>query len=152
MSIFNGFNISASGLTTQRLRMDVAAANIANTNTTRSTVNENGDAVPYSRKMVQLSSKGTDFRTFLQRAKYGSTSGTPQGVRVSRIIADQEPFKLVFDPTHPDANEEGYVQFPNVDPLKEMVDIMGASRSYEANITALNGTKDILMKTLEIGK
>lgn len=152
MSIFNGFNISASGLTSQRLRMDVAAANIANTSTTRSTVNENGDSVPYRRKMVQLSSKGSDFRTFLHKAKYGGTERAPHGVRVSRIVADQEPFKIVFDPTHPDANEEGYVQYPNVDPLKEMVDIMGASRSYEANITALNGTKDILMKTLEIGK
>ncbi len=152
MSVFNGFNISASGLTSQRLRMDVASANIANSMTTRSTVNENGEAVPYQRKMVQLQSKGTDFRSFLHRAKYGRTEGPPQGVRVSRIVADQEPFKLVFDPSHPDANEAGYVQYPNVDPLKEMVDIISASRSYEANITALNGTKDMLMKTLEIGK
>lgn len=152
MTIFSGFNISASALTAQRLRMDVAAANIANTQTTRSTVNENGEVVPYRRKMVALQSGGTDFRTYLHRARYGHSQNAPQGVNVSRIVEDTEPFKLVFDPNHPDANEAGYVEYPNVDPLKEMVDIIGSSRSYEANITALNGTKDMLLKTLEIGK
>src|SRR5690625_3615091 len=132
--------------------MDIASANIANTQTTRSTVNENGEVVPYRRKMVALQSEGTDFRTYLHRAKYGKLQGKPQGVRVSRIVEDEDPFKLVFDPNHPDANEDCYVQYPNVDPLKEMVDIIGSSRSYEANITALNGTKDMLLKTLEIGR
>ena len=152
MAIFGGFNISASALTAQRLRMDIASANIANTQTTRSTVNENGEVVPYRRKMVALQSEGSDFRTYLHRARYGETKSSLQGVRVSRIVEDDEPFKLVFEPNHPDANEAGYVQYPNVDPLKEMVDIISASRSYEANITALNGTKDMLLKTLEIGK
>ena len=74
------------------------------------------------------------------------------GVKVSKIVEDPSPFKLVYDPTHPDANDEGYVQLPNVDPLKEMVDLMSATRSYEANITVFNATKGMLMKALEIGK
>src|SRR5690625_696460 len=152
MSIFGGFNISASALTAQRLRMDVAASNIANAQTTRATVNENGEVEPYRRKMVTMQPVGSDFRTYLHRARYGQSQSQPQGVRVNRIVEDQEPYKLVYDPIHPDANEAGYVQYPNVDPLKEMVDVIGASRSYEANITSLNATKDMLLKTLEIGK
>lgn len=73
-------------------------------------------------------------------------------MRVSAIERDNTPFKLVFQPDHPDANEEGFVQMPNVDPLREMVDLMGATRSYEANVTALNASKNMLLKTLEIGK
>lgn len=75
-----------------------------------------------------------------------------EGVKVTKITEDKTPFKLVYDPTHPDANEDGYVQMPNVDPLKEMVDLMGSTRSYEANVTAMNATKGMLMKALEIGK
>ena len=75
-----------------------------------------------------------------------------EGVAVTRIIEDQTPFKLVFNPEHPDANEEGYVQLPNVDPLREMVDLISATRSYEANVTSFNASKSMLMKALEIGK
>ena len=151
MSIFNAFNASASALTTQRLRMDVISSNIANANTTRATVNENGEYEPYRRKMVQIEPTDKSFRTFLHKAA-NSTDNQATGVKVSRIVEDEEPFKLVYNPTHPDANEAGYVQMPNVDPLKEMVDLMSATRSYEANITALNASKSMLMKALEIGK
>ncbi|WP_042144841.1 flagellar basal body rod protein FlgC [Paucisalibacillus sp. EB02] len=151
MSIFNAFNASSSALTAQRLRMDVISSNIANANTTRATVNENGEYEPYRRKMVQIEPTDKSFRTFLQKAA-NTTDNKASGVKVAGIVEDEEPFKLVYNPSHPDADEAGYVQMPNVDPLKEMVDLMSATRSYEANITALNASKSMLMKALEIGK
>jgi len=151
LSIFHGFNISASSLTAQRLRMDVTSANIANAETTRAVMNENGEFEPYRRKMVVTQPKDNDFKSFLHRARYGSSKNT-NGVKVTGIIEDQDPFHSVYEPAHPDANDAGYVNYPNVDPLKEMVDLMSATRSYEANITSLNATKDMLLKTLEIGK
>ncbi|MFD2044097.1 flagellar basal body rod protein FlgC [Ornithinibacillus salinisoli] len=151
MSIFNSINSSASALTAQRLRMDVISSNIANATTTRATINENGEYEPYRRKMVNVVPTDNNFKSFLHKASSNITnSGT--GVKVSGIVEDEEPFKLVFNPTHPDANEAGYVQLPNVDPLKEMVDLMSATRSYEANVTSLNASKGMLMKALEIGK
>ncbi|WP_339215331.1 flagellar basal body rod protein FlgC [Ornithinibacillus sp. FSL M8-0202] len=152
MSIFNAMNASASALTAQRLRMDVISSNIANANTTRATVNENGEVEPYRRKMVEVEPSDRNFRTFLNKATNNTSNNPTSGVKVTGIVEDEEPFKLVYNPTHPDANEAGYVQMPNVDPLKEMVDLMSATRSYEANITALNASKSMLMKALEIGK
>lgn len=144
-----GFDISASALTAQRLRMDVAAANIANADVTRGRL-VNGQWVPYQRKMVVLESKQpSKFDQALQSAM-GQSAG--KGVRVSGIVEDRSPFKRVYDPAHPDADEEGYVMMPNVDLLKEMVDLLSASRSYEANVTALNASKAMYMKALEIGK
>lgn len=151
MSIFNALNASASALTAQRLRMDVISSNIANAQTTRATINEDGEYEPYQRKMVALEPNGHQFKSFLHKAKQSSENHT-SGVKVSRIINDQEPFKLEYNPNHPDSDESGYVRLPNVDPLKETVDLMSATRSYEANITSLNATKDMLMKALEIGK
>lgn len=149
MSIFNAINTSASALTAQRLRMDVVSSNIANAQSTRATVNENGEYEPYRRKMVVLEPQDKSFKSFLSLA---TNNHVGSGVRVSRITEDKEPFKIVFNPTHPDADEAGYVQLPNVDPLKEMVDLMSATRSYEANITTLNASKSMLMKALEIGR
>lgn len=152
MSIFKGINISSSALSTQRLRMDVISANIANADTTRARFNQDtGEWEPYRRKMVTLQSKGESFQSYFNEARKTST-GSGNGVKVSSITDDQSPFKLVFDPTHPDANNDGYVQLPNVDPLKEMVGLISATRSYEANVTALNATKGMLLKALEIGK
>ena len=150
MSIFNALNTSGSALTAQRLRMDVVASNIANAQTTRATINENGEAEPYRRKMVVFEPRDGSFQSFLREAK--DTHAFTGGVKVTKIVEDDAPFKLVYNPDHPDANEEGYVQLPNVDPLKEMVDLMSATRSYEANVTALNATKTMLLKALEIGK
>lgn len=151
MSIFSSFNASSSALTAQRLRMDVISSNIANAETTRATINENGEWQPYRRKMVNIEPKGQSFQSYLSKAK-GETSSPGEGVRVTEITEDDEPFKMVFNPNHPDANADGYVAMPNVDPLKEMTDLMSATRSYEANVTAVNASKSMLMKALEIGR
>lgn len=153
MSIFNSMNTSASALTAQRLRMDLVSSNIANAQTTRARINENGEYEPYRRKMAVLKPNEQSFQSHLNKASTNIGSGSiGNGVRVQRIVEDQEPFKQVYNPLHPDANEEGFVQLPNVDPLQEMVDLMSATRSYEANVTALNASKGMLMKALEIGK
>ncbi|BDH61135.1 flagellar basal-body rod protein FlgC [Lysinibacillus sp. PLM2] len=150
MSIFKSMNITASALTAQRLRMDVVSSNIANIDTTRAR-QVNGEWEPYRRKTVTLSSDEGRFSNFLNVAM--GKSGTGEGVKVTAINDDTEtPFKLVYDPTHPDANEDGYVEMPNVDLLKEMVDLMSATRSYEANVTVFNANKSMLTKALEIGK
>ncbi|MCA0991134.1 flagellar basal body rod protein FlgC [Pseudalkalibacillus hwajinpoensis] len=146
MNLFNGFNASASALTANRLRMDVVSSNIANAETTRSELVD-GEWQPYKRKVVEL--EENSFESKLQAAM-GNES--PSGVKVSNIQEDNAPNKLVYNPAHPDANEEGYVEMPNVDMVKEMVDLMSASRSYEANVTALNATKSMYMKALELGK
>ncbi|GAE36021.1 flagellar basal body rod protein FlgC [Halalkalibacter akibai] len=150
MTIFHGFNISASSLTSQRLRMDVISANMANAETTRGTM-VNGEWQPYRRKMVVMQpNEKQSFAPFLNKAMSGDQVGA--GVKVSGIIDDRTPFKLVYNPEHPDANDQGYVQMPNVDPLREMVDLMSATRSYEANVTTLNASKNMLLKALEIGR
>ncbi|MFJ6412038.1 flagellar basal body rod protein FlgC [Terribacillus saccharophilus] len=151
MTIFSSLNTSASALTAQRLRMDVVSSNIANAETTRATIDEDGNYVPYRRKMVSLETQETNsFSSFLERAQGSSTSSN--GVRVSEVTEDESEFQMVYNPSSPDANEEGYVAMPNVDPLKEMTDLMSATRSYEANVTAMNATKGMLQKALEIGK
>ncbi len=152
MGMFHSMNVTASALTAQRLRMDVIASNMANADSTRGKIVD-GQWQPYRRKEVVMQQQGQTFSSMFQTAVNSSTAGnTGNGVKVSRIIEDETPFKMVFDPEHPDANEEGYVQLPNVDPLKEMVDLVSSTRSYEANITVLNASKSMLMKALEIGK
>ena len=144
MSFLSSMSISASALTATRLRMDVIAENMANSNTTRTA---NGE--PYRRKYVVFQERVNDraFASFFNRARQ-----TPGGVRVVHIGEDQSEFKYDFNPSHPDADEEGYVRLPNVEVVQEMVDMMSAYRAYEANITALNAFKDMATKTLEIGK
>ncbi|PBB05866.1 MULTISPECIES: flagellar basal body rod protein FlgC [Salimicrobium] len=151
MSIFHSINNSASGLTAQRLRMDLASSNIANADSTRATLNEQGEWEPYRRKMAVLEPGQQSFRSYLNHAS-GKTSGQGTGVRATKITEDDEPFKNVYRPEHPDADEDGYVQMPNVDPLREMTELMSATRSYEANITSMNASKSMLMKALEIGR
>lgn len=152
MTIFHSLNTSASALTAQRMRMDVISSNMANIDTTRGQYID-GEWQPYRRKMVSLQPREGQFSTLLHSAIGKSKSDAGHGVSVSRIQEDHEtPFKVVYDPAHPDANEEGYVSMPNVDPLKEMIDLMSATRSYEANVTVLNANKSMLMKALEIGK
>lgn len=151
MGIFYGINTTASALTAQRLRMDVVSSNMANIDTTRERM-VNGEWEPYRRKMVVMESKeGTGFKNFLNLAQ-NKVNNPGNGVLIKRIVEDQTPFKQMYNPDHPDANELGYVQYPNVDPLKEMVDMMSATRSYEANVTSLNASKNMLLKALEIGK
>jgi flagellar basal-body rod protein FlgC len=145
-----GFNISASALTTQRLRMDVIASNIANAESTRAGFVD-GKFVPYRRKEVVLAPVEGSFQRMLDKQLKGGTGAG--GVQVVEIREDTTtPFKQVYNPSHPDADENGMVYMPNVDILKEMVDLISASRSYEANVTALNASKSMFMKSLEIGR
>lgn len=147
MSFLNSFDISASGMTAQRQRLDIAAENIANMNTTRT---QSGG--PYRRKMVVLQEKpSTSFRSVFN-SRLQQTVSRKGGVQVSSIIEDRRDLKPVYNPEHPDANEEGYVMMPNVDLVKEMTDSMAATRSYEGNITAFNAIKMMAQKALEIGK
>lgn len=151
MNLFSGLNISASGLTANRLRMDVVSSNIANANTNRAKM-VNGEWLPYRRKSVDLRQSGiSPFQQQLHSAM-GKSSNAITGVSVSAIKEDHAPFVQTYNPEHPDANAEGYVLSSNVDPVKEMVDLMSATRSYEANVTALNASKSMFMKALEIGK
>lgn len=152
MSIFHSMNTTSSALTAQRLRMDVVSSNMANMDSTRAR-QVNGEWQPYRRKSVVLQPGQGGFSSFLNEAIGRKDGGPGSGVKVSRIVEDNlTPFKMVYDPAHPDANEEGYVQMPNVDPLREMTDLMAATRSYEANVTVFNASKSMMMKTLEIGK
>ncbi len=151
MSIFSSMNTTASALTAQRLRMDVISSNIANIDTTRAR-QVNGEWEPYRRKSVTLTEDNGQFSSFLNKAM-NKKENAGNGVKVTSIREDnQTPFKLVYNPTHPDANEEGYVEMPNVDVLTEMVDLISATRSYEANVTVFNASKSMLTKALEIGK
>lgn len=152
MKISNGFDISASALTANRMRMDVISSNIANAETTRASY-VNGEYVPYKRKMVVLNSNEQSFSQVFNNTMNGTDASNKfQGVNVTKIIEDSSPFKLVYNPSHPDANQDGYVQMPNVDIATEMVDMIGAVRAYESNVTALNATKSMFMKALELGK
>ncbi len=149
MAFLSSFDICASGLSAQRLRMDIASENISNIDTTRT---EEGGA--YRRKDVVFESYGTNtFRDALRNAANGKgikSSGV--GVRVAEIVEDDREMKMVYNPGHPDADENGFVEMPNVDLLKETVDAMSATRSYDANVTALNAIKAMAQKALEIGK
>ncbi|MFZ5987445.1 MAG: flagellar basal body rod protein FlgC [Bacillota bacterium] len=144
MGYFSSLDVGASGLTAQRLRMDTISQNIANANTTRTE-----DGGPYRRKTVIFEEKSPNapFSDYLsQSSKAGN------GVRVARIVEDKAPFRRMYDPGHPDADEKGYVMMPNVDIITEMVNMISATRAYEANVTAINTSKSIAMKALQIGK
>jgi flagellar basal-body rod protein FlgC len=144
MDTTTAFAISASGLRAQRLRMDVIAANLANAQSTRTPAGG-----PYRRRDVVLEAapQSESFDDLLAPA--GAENAA---VRVARIVEDQHPPQLIFDPGHPDADENGYVAMPNVNVVTEMVDMMAATRAYEANVAALNATKRVLEAALEIGR
>ncbi len=140
-------NVSASGMTAQRLRMDTISQNIANVNTTRGK-----DGNPYRRKTVVFEeiNKGSNFKGMLN--DYLNDYSTNGGVKVSKVVEDSAPFIRTYDPTHPDADEEGYVSMPNVNTIEEMTNLISANRSYEANITAFNATKSMVSSALNIGR
>lgn len=146
MSFLDSFDISASGLTAERQRLDIASENLANTNTTRT---ESGGT--YRRKMVVLQEvPSTSFRSrFNSLLNRIAAKG---GVQVTEIVEDQRDLNPVYNPDHPDADEDGYVMMPNVDPVKETIDAMSATRSYEANITAFNAMKLMAQRALDLGK
>lgn len=139
----NSLNIAGSGLTAQRLRMDVISQNIANVDTTNT-----GNGQPYRRKTVSLSERTqTTFSSYLDEQ-----TGQPGGVEVSSIGEDPTDFKLEYDPANPNANRQGYVSMPNVDTVTEMTDLMESSKSYSANVTSFNALKGIATTALSIGK
>ncbi|MCM1568776.1 MAG: flagellar basal body rod protein FlgC [Roseburia sp.] len=148
MSMFSSFNINASGLTAQRYRMDVISENVANANTTRTE-----DGTPYHRKVVTFAQKGaqTPFGRVLGNISSSAYSG--QGVKVTSVFEDHEtPMTMVYDPSHPDADENGYVTGPNVNIITEMTDLIDASRAYQANSTAFNASKSIVMQGLQLAQ
>lgn len=153
MSLMTSLNISASGMTAQRTRMDIIAQNVANVNTTR---DENGN--PYIRQTVVFQERAVNnhnFESYLTAQKTG-LSYNPQigtGVKISAIAEDHvTAMKKVYEPGNPDADEDGYVTYPNVNTVTEMTNLIDASRSYEANVTAFNATKNMALKGLELGK
>lgn len=140
MNPLGAIEVSASGLSAQRTRMDVASSNLANVSTTRT-----AEGGPYRRKSVVLASDGAGAFDLEGAAK-------DSGVRVAGIEQDASPPRLEYDPGHPDANAQGYVAFPNVNVVEEMVDMITASRAYEAGITALNTTVSMAERALQIGR
>ena len=156
MSFLNTINIIGSGLTAQQLRLDVVSENVTNSQTTRV---ENGEGA-YRRKMVvfEAVSGRNSFRAAMARAAAGAVpnaGAAPNagGVRVTQIVEDEEtPMKMVYDPTHPDADEQGYLELPNVDMVLEIADAMAASRAFASNVTAFNTLKSVISSGLEIGR
>lgn len=147
MRLFGAIDAAASGLTAERLRMDVISNNIANVNTTRT-----AEGGPYRRQMVVYAPRTQEsFAGMLSRQMEG-TAEAGSGVRVVEIKKDDAPPRKVYDPRHPDANAEGYVDMPNISVVTEMVDMITASRAYEANVTSVNTAKAMAMKALEIGR
>jgi flagellar basal-body rod protein FlgC len=146
MGLFTSMDISATGLTAERVRMDVVSQNIANVNTTRTV-----QGGPYRRKLVVFKEIQQDsFQSVLEKVK-GKYTG--KGVEVVQIMEDEQtPLRRVYEPGHPDADEQGYVSYPNVNIVAEMVDMISATRAYEANVTAFNAAKSMFQKSLEIGK
>lgn len=158
MGFLSTMNIIGSGITAQHLRLDVISENITNINTTRT-----GEGGPYRRKVVVFQAQEGDernnFRMAMAQAQFNrrgivSNAGYDAvgGVRVVNIAEDQSDFKLKYDPTDPDANEEGYVELPNVDLVKEITDAMAATQAYSANVTMMNTLKAVVSKGMEIGR
>ncbi len=142
MKAFNSLRISASGLSAERLRMDTIASNIANVSTTRGE-----DGKPYVRKIAVFQENLNKAMAFNK-----DSGGQFLGVKAVGIVEDESELRRVYDPSHPDADEEGYVLMPNVNILNEMADMIAATRAYEANINVMNNTKAMFSKALEIGK
>ncbi|MCI5492852.1 MAG: flagellar basal body rod protein FlgC [Lachnospiraceae bacterium] len=146
MGMFQSFNISASGMTAERFRTDIIAENVANVNTTRT-----ADGTPYRRKIVTFQEKDvTPFSNVLANTRQTQVGN---GVKVSRVADDTSTdFTMKYDPSHPDADENGYVSYPNVNIVTEMTNLIDASRAYEANVTAFDASKSIAQAGLQIGK
>lgn len=145
MGVFTGMDISSSGMTAQRTRLDIISENIANVTTTR-----DADGNVYRRKSVIFHEKG--YPSF-EEALLGAKGYVGQGVKIASIFEDDETdCRMVYDPAHPDANEDGYVTYPNVNTVTEMTNMIDASRAYEANVTAFNASKNMQLKALDIGK
>ncbi|SCX56751.1 flagellar basal body rod protein FlgC [Nitrosospira sp. Nsp1] len=139
MSLFNIFTVAGSAMTAQNQRLNVVASNLANAD---SAVSSNGQ--PYRAKQVLFMS--------IPSAAGADPNNASNGVKVSGVVEDQSPMKLIYEPSHPMANEEGFVTMPNVNVVEEMVDMISASRSYQNNVDMMNTAKTLLLKTLSIGQ
>lgn len=148
MALFQSFGISASGMTAQQFRADIIAENLANVNTTRTE-----DGTTYRRKVTAFQEKGfNEFDRYLTESRRRG-SHTGNGVKVTQVREDTETdFIMEYDPSHPDADENGYVSYPNVNIVTEMTNLIDASRAYEANITAFDAAKSMAQAGLQIGK
>lgn len=147
MSFLDSMQISASGLTAQRLRLDIISSNLANINTTRT-----AEGGPYRREQAVFSPIGNNY-SFQDVVDGLVAAPSPTlGVRVSEIQQDNSAGRLVYDPEHPDADANGYVHYPNVNPVTEMTDMISATHGYEANITAMNATKSMAMKAIDLAR
>ena len=144
MGMFGAIDAAASGMTAERLRLDVISNNIANVNTTRT-----ADGGPYRRQYVVFEPRPGGDGAF---SKSLNRQLQLNGVKVSGISKDDSPLRMVYEPGHPDADADGYVKMPNINIITEMVDMMTASRAYEANVTSVNVAKSMMLKALEIGK
>lgn len=154
MAFLGSLDIVGSALSAERTRMDVTLQNISNANTTRTE-----DGTPYRRQQVVFEERELNFETALTQAQANASGAagaartqTTGGVRVAEVVESDRDFLSVYDPTHPDADENGYVQYPNVDTTEEMLDMMTASNAYNTNLTVLSVMKAMINKTLEAGK
>lgn len=150
MGLFDAIDIAGSGLSAERLRMDVVAGNLANAQTT-----QGANGQPYRRREVVLQEARAGEQSFgsmlsAAAAAGGAGGNRVSGVQVAGVVEDQAPLRRVYDPGHPDADAQGYVSLPNVNPVTEMVDLISASRAYEANVTAMQTAKVLFTKTLEL--
>lgn len=145
MSVFKTFGVNASGMTAERYRMDIISQNVANANTTRTE-----DGTPYRRKIVTFQEKGTDIKSFETMFKRARGMDTGDGVKATGVYEDQSDMTMVYDPSHPDADENGYVLYPNVNIVTEMTNMIDAERAYQANATAFSASKSMAMKGLDI--
>ena len=147
MGMFDALNVSASGLSAERTRMDVVANNLANAQTTRGA---NGQ--PFRRQEVVLQAESQSFASVLSRNVGTMTEpkGAPRGVKVVDVAEDPTPNRRIYDPGHPDADANGYISLPNVNPVTEMVDLIASSRAYEANATAMQTAKQMFTKTVDL--
>ena len=146
MSLFKSFGVNASGMTAERYRMDIISQNVANANTTRT---EDGTA--YRRKIVTFQEKSTDLNSFGTIFNKARGMDTGNGVKVTGVYEDPSDLTKVYDPSHPDADEQGYVYYPNVNIVTEMTNMIDAERGFQANATAFEASKAIAMKGLDIG-
>ena len=145
MDFFSAIDVSSSALSAGRTRMNLISSNLANANATRTP--EGG---PYKRKDAVFSA--TPLESRFNRALDAATAQQVRKVEVTEIVEDLSPSRLQYDPGHPDANAQGYVAMPNVNTVEELADMIGATRAYEANVTAVQAAKSMALKTLEIGR
>ena len=145
MDLVSSMRISATGLSAHRVRMNIISMNMANVNTTRT-----AEGGPYKRKITVH--EAVPFKDELVRLSASPVAQEDRGVHVNAIVNSNDPFRRVFDPGHPDADQDGYVTYPNVNVVSEMVNMMTATRAFEANVTAINAAKDMALKALEIGR